>query len=408
MRATVVVFTIVLIIAGVFASEIAKEQNGELAEDDILQLSHSLQETQSNLDDLEDLNVHVKRDAVADQKKKIKKRRKQKKKGKRKNGKVTGKRNKKKKARKSKSQRKSKTGKGKRKSKIKQKSKKSSAKKKKKNGNRKSKKSKGQKSRKSTKKKTKKQGKKKGKKSKANKGKRSKKNKIKRKKNKTRKLNTKKSKSRRKNRKEKLLKKMRKSKSRRGKKKTGRKISKQTDSCQSLDCLNNLVQTLKVEKDTVRNFLAQRKRVKNKLQLMQNKQDKKGERWGTAMFLEKRLGETKDHKGNNSNGPLCKGVYNSKMGKMASDVAHTLEDCNATIEEACKNHIEVNKTELDEMDACEKDYREYKAESELCQNKTNDCSCWNDLAKKNKKNTRLQHRSWFSKKSRTVHQKGLC
>merc|ERR1711915_919510 len=76
MRATVVVFTIVLIIAGVFASEIAKEQNGELAEDDILQLSHSLQETQSNLDDLEDLNVHVKRDAVADQKKKIKKRRK--------------------------------------------------------------------------------------------------------------------------------------------------------------------------------------------------------------------------------------------------------------------------------------------------------------------------------------------
>merc|ERR1711915_799669 len=89
MRATVVVFTIVLIIAGVFASEIAKEQNGELAEDDILQLSHSLQETQSNLDDLEDLNVHVKRDAVADRKKKIKKRRKQKKKGKRKNGKVT-------------------------------------------------------------------------------------------------------------------------------------------------------------------------------------------------------------------------------------------------------------------------------------------------------------------------------
>merc|ERR1712228_1094745 len=73
MRATVVVFTIVLIIAGVFASQIAKEQNGELAEDDILQLSHSLQETQSNLDDLEDLNVHVKRDAVADQKKKIKK-----------------------------------------------------------------------------------------------------------------------------------------------------------------------------------------------------------------------------------------------------------------------------------------------------------------------------------------------
>merc|ERR1711915_215883 len=385
MRATVVVFTIVLIIAGVFASEIAKEQNGELAEDDILQLSHSLQETQSNLNDLEDLNVHVKRDAVAYQKKKIKKRRKQKKKGKRKNGKGTGKRNKKKKTRKSKSQRKSITGKGRRKSKIKQKSKKLSAKKKKKNGNRKSKNSKGQKSRKSKKKKTKKQGKKKGKKSKANKGKRSKKNKIKRKKNKTRKRKSKiKQKSKKSSAKKKKKNGNRKSKKSKGQKSRKSK-KKKTDSCQSLDCLNNLVQTLKVEKDTVRNFLAQRKRVKNKLQLMKNKQDKKGDRWGTAMFLEKRLGETKDHKGNNSNGPLCKGVYNSKMGKMASDVAHTLEDCNATIEEACKNHIEVNKTELDEMDACEKDYREYKAESELCQNKTNDCSCWNDLAKKIKR-----------------------
>ena len=46
--------------------------------------------------------------------------------------------------------------------------------------------------------------------------------------------------------------------------------------------------------------------------IIENKQNKKGDRWETAMFLEKKLGETKDHAGStDSDGPLCKGVYNS-------------------------------------------------------------------------------------------------
>ena len=44
---------------------------------------------------------------------------------------------------------------------------------------------------------------------------------------------------------------------------------------------------------------------------LESKERKAGDRWETAMFLERRLGETKDH---SSNGPLCKGVFNSSTG----------------------------------------------------------------------------------------------
>merc|ERR1711892_1538831 len=73
--------------------------------------------------------------------------------------------------------------------------------------------------------------------------------------------------------KKKILKRLNKMKKNKGKR---RKVTdSRQDSCQTLECLNDLVQTLKVEKDTVRNFLAQEKRVASKISLMVNKQSKK-------------------------------------------------------------------------------------------------------------------------------------
>merc|ERR1719317_1892706 len=179
----------------------------------------------------------------------------------------------------------------------------------------------------------------------------------------------------------KLLKRLNKMKKNKKSKKQGRKQKQSNDSCQSLDCLNNLVLSLKLEKDTVRNFLAQEKRVKAKINLLKSKQDKKGERWDTAMYLEKRLGETKDHTFL-GDGPLCKGVYNSTKGRAASDLAHQLEACNETIEEACKSHSKVNASELAQMEKCRVLIHEYKNESELCQSDPSNCTCWNDLGSK--------------------------
>ena len=98
------------------------------------------------------------------------------------------------------------------------------------------------------------------------------------------------------------------------KKKTNQKENlRQTTSsaCSNLTCLNSLVSVLKFEKDTVRNFLAQEKRTNNKLSLMQNKQNRSDKYQDTAVFLEKRLGNTAAHK---SDGPLCKGSYNTSEG----------------------------------------------------------------------------------------------
>ena len=66
--------------------------------------------------------------------------------------------------------------------------------------------------------------------------------------------------------KQKISFKMKKNKNRKGKGKKRRGTTRQ--SCQDLICLTNLLQALKVEKDTVRNFLAQEKRVQSKIKLM--------------------------------------------------------------------------------------------------------------------------------------------
>ena len=95
---------------------------------------------------------------------------------------------------------------------------------------------------------------------------------------------------------------------------------RQDSSCSNLTCLTALVGVLKIEKDLVRNFLAQEKRVGSKLALMQAKQSKQNKYVESGVFLERRLGSTKDHK---TNGPLCKGVYNDTTGiKVTMIVEH--------------------------------------------------------------------------------------
>ena len=90
------------------------------------------------------------------------------------------------------------------------------------------------------------------------------------------------------NKKEKLLK-MKKIKG--TKRKTGN--SRQIDSCQTLDCLNNLVQTLKVENNTVRNFLNQQKGVDSKLKLM-SKQLKCSKLAKNQNLFRKQTGQSRD------------------------------------------------------------------------------------------------------------------
>ena len=57
-------------------------------------------------------------------------------------------------------------------------------------------------------------------------------------------------------------------KKKKNKKQKNKELTKQFSNCSDLTCLNNLVFSLKIEKDTIRNFLAQEKRIATKLRLM--------------------------------------------------------------------------------------------------------------------------------------------
>ena len=102
-----------------------------------------------------------------------------------------------------------------------------------------------------------------------------------------------------------------------GKKKKYKKQSvRQSTNCSALTCLNNMVLSLKIEKATVRNFLAQEKRVASKLKLMVNKQGKSDDRHEAVKYLESRIGNLTAVK---KQGALCAGEYNSTKGQNVSN-----------------------------------------------------------------------------------------
>ena len=73
-----------------------------------------------------------------------------------------------------------------------------------------------------------------------------------------------------KGKKSKTLKKMRKAK-RRGRNRKGKRqkqnARQENSNCKNLTCLNDILQVLKVDKDTVQNFIQQNRRLKSRLQL---------------------------------------------------------------------------------------------------------------------------------------------
>ena len=63
-------------------------------------------------------------------------------------------------------------------------------------------------------------------------------------------------------------------KSKAGRKRGGNTLVRQSSTCSEISCLNNLLQVLKVDKDTVQNFIQQKKRMESKLGLLSNKNNK--------------------------------------------------------------------------------------------------------------------------------------
>ena len=140
-------------------------------------------------------------------------------------------------------------------------------------------------------------------------GKRKNNGKIKKSKNKkkNRKVNKNNKKKMKKNKKNKERKKMRKVKKRRKIKKRKNKQDS-SDECKDVECLNTMVQVLRMNRDAVTNFLKQRKRLVSRISLLSNKASKNNKTNASLSHLEDALGGSTTLK---SSSPICGGRYNS-------------------------------------------------------------------------------------------------
>ena len=141
-----------------------------------------------------------------------------------------------------------------------------------------------------------------------------------------------------------------KKKRRKGKWTKKRKIqSGQSSSCQNISCLNNLLQVLKIDKDTVQNFMQQKKRIDKKLSLATNKQGKSNVTGSAMASLQKSLGGADALKNNR---PVCHGRYNITDAIQGQIMYNNISQCDALIKTACNFSMPANETA--EVEACNK------------------------------------------------------
>ena len=81
-----------------------------------------------------------------------------------------------------------------------------------------------------------------------------------------------------------------------------------SEECQDVECLNTLVQVLRMNRDSVTNFLKQRKRLVSRISLLANKASKNNKTNASLDHLADALGGSTTLK---SSSPICGGRYNS-------------------------------------------------------------------------------------------------
>jgi len=151
-----------------------------------------------------------------------------------------------------------------------------------------------------------------------------------------------------------------------------RKSSKQsTGSCQNVSCLNTLLQVLKIDKDTVQNFIQQKKRIDSRVSLAGKKGNKSDSTDGTMKLLSASLGGTKAL---TKNAPICAGRYNETKGMEGVKLYKNMSDCDKLIQEAC--NFTLPASESAEVGKCNKVMGEFREGTEKCKTTPTNCSCW--------------------------------
>merc|ERR1712013_695814 len=174
----------------------------------------------------------------------------------------------------------------------------------------------------------------------------------------------------------KKLKKMKQRNKKKGKKKKNRQGQQRQTNCQNITCLNNLLQVLKINKDTVQNFIQQKKRMDSRLTLAGNKGNKSSKTNASLTLLANSLGGTKSL---TKSAPICAGRYNESKAIEGMKVFQNMSKCDRLVSEACD--IKLSTNESSDVAKCNKVMGEFRENADACIKTPTNCSCWNSLVK---------------------------
>jgi len=184
----------------------------------------------------------------------------------------------------------------------------------------------------------------------------------------------------RKNRKGKNKKKKQTGKGRRrksGKRRSSKTQPKTTTKCSNITCLNNLLQVLKIDRDTVQNFISQKKRIEKRMKLIVSKSGKSNKTAESLNHLVLALGGRSSLKNNT---PVCGGRWNNSDAQKGFQLWKNMTPCAANIVDNC--NFTLSDSEQSKMDSCIKVMENFKIIAADCSaNHTTDCSCWSEAAK---------------------------
>merc|ERR1711923_21652 len=220
---------------------------------------------------------------------------------------------------------------------------------------------KNQKKNKKGEKKNKKKGNRKSKKASKKKSRKSKSKKNK--KNKTRKQNKKGKKSKKNN------KKSRKNKKKSGKRKVKHSFVRQSSSCMNETCINNAMSYMKLMKDRVANFLAQKSRIAAFNKTSGNKAGKKG-------LFGPILNRIREAGGGNSSNLKCNGNATNAGAAQLKNLTTLLFACEENINKSCNAELPpINNTK---HELCDKAMTAFSALTKECIGKSGEaaCKCW--------------------------------
>lgn len=142
-----------------------------------------------------------------------------------------------------------------------------------------------------------------------------------------------------------------------GKRRNNRRKEKirETSSCHNLMCLNNLALVLKIDKDTVQNFMQQKIRIDRRLRLIHSKGGKNKLTMEAMLTLQESLGGADALKNNR---PFCWGRYNTTDAIQGQAMYNNFSQCPSLISTACNFSMPTDETA--ELEACSKVMRDFR------------------------------------------------